>query len=432
MAFDTTQITKLVDPSWQEKIQETDEFSAAFWTRLKDLPGKDANIKGRTVKVRTKYNQSYSYAGFGAASGYAQGGNSEFQTFSLPYRTPSTQTIIDQETIDNDDGKSHYHPVAQELMQSTKNALKALNRDCLMGDGLGTIAVVTSNYAGGSATNVVCAPGTGFGNKGSQFVGLNKKVQIYDSTGATLRNGTIGGEGILTVSTNTTSTGTIVMTSNAPSDMIATDIVVHERSAQRGVNGVEYWVDDSGSLFTLSRSAYPGLQSTVTSGSSGALMVLVEAMFAKMAHRVGEDAALSLKGSSKHEVFWSPTQRQRYRQEALGLGITMAGASQIDMGYAHKEEINGFTATCIRDHSNTKIHFLRMSDWYRIARNGGKRPFETQPIHGNESYNLNDSQGRISGGLGFVQTGYVNVGCEDVRAQGCIESLPTSGLETGN
>ena len=432
MAFDVTQTDKLIDPSWQEKIQETDEFSAAFWSRLKDMPGKDANYKGRVVKVRTTSNQSLSYAGFGAASGYAQGGNSTFQNIFVPYRTVSTQTLIDQEAIDNDDGKSHYHPVAGELMQATKTALKALNRDCLMGDGLGTIGVLTSNYAGGTPTLVVALPNTGFGNKGAQFVPATKKVQIYNSTGATLRNGTIGGEGILTVASSVLSTGVITMSSNAPSDGVVGDIIVPERSAQRGVNGLEYWIANTGSVFQLSRSTHPGLQSTMVDGSTGALMPLVEALFSKMAHRIGEDAGLSLKGNSKHEFFWSPTQRQRYRQEAIGLGIAMLGADKIDTGYAHKETINGFDFTCMRDHSNTKISALRMSDWYRITRNGGNRPFETQNIHGNESYNLNDSQGRISGGLGFVQTGYVNVGCENVRDQAAIYSLPVTGLETGN
>lgn len=393
----------------------------------------DANVKGRNVKVRTSYNRSESWAGFGAASGYAQGGNSGFTTFTVPYRTISVQAHIDREAIDSDDGKAHYHPVAQELFSMSQNGIKAINRGCLMGDGLGTIGVVTSNYAGGGTiTHVVAAPNTGFGNKGSQFVERGKKVQVYDSTGATLRNGTIGGEGILTVATNTTSTGTLTMTSNAPSDMIATDIIVPERSAQRGLHGIPYWVDDSGSLFTVSRSSNPGLSSVVVSGASGSLMTLVEKLFAKLAHSVGESVGLSLKGESKHEFFWSPTQRQRYRQEAIGVGIAMLGADKIDTGYAHREQINGYDFTCMVDCSNTQIWALKMKDWKRIARNGGARPLDKTEIHGNESYNLADSEGRISGGLGFVQSGYVNVACEDVRSQGVIESLPTSGLETGN
>jgi hypothetical protein len=200
MAFDTTQITGLLDPVWEQAVQETDEFSSALWESLSSMPEGDSNLVGRKIKVRTGYNESESYASFGSASGYAQGGNTTFTTFLVPYRTVSTQVLIDQEAIDNDGAQSQYHPVVEELASAMQAGYKKLNRACLMGDGLGTIGILTANYAGGTPTLVTTAPGTGFGNKGAQFIKPTKKVQIYNSTGATLRNGTIGGEGIVTVS----------------------------------------------------------------------------------------------------------------------------------------------------------------------------------------------------------------------------------------
>lgn len=432
MPFNTTEMTKLLDPIWEDQIQETAEFSAAFWNRMQSFPEGDSNLVGRKVKVRTGYNESESWAGFTSTSGYAQGGNSTFTTFLIPYRTVSTQTQIDQEAIDNDDGKAYYHPVVDELAAAMMTGYKKLNRACLMGDGTAAIGVLTANYAGGTPTLVVCGPGTTFGNKGSQFVPPGKKVQVYDSTGTTLRNGTIGGEGILTVSTNTLSTGTLTMSSNAPSDGIIGDIVVPERSAGRGVNGLPYWVANSGSIFGVTRSANPGLNSVMVNGSSGSLMIAIESMFSQLAHYVEEDVALSINGEGKHEFFWSPTQREAYRKQAIGLGITMLGADKIDTGYAHREEINGYSFTTIKDHDNTKIHALKMSDFYRVTRGTAANPFSPQNIHGNPFYNLADSQGRISGGLGFVATGYVNVACRNVRNQAAIHSLPTSGLQTGN
>jgi hypothetical protein len=431
MAFDTTEMTKLLDPIWEEQIQETDEFSSAFWNRCQSMPDGDSNLVGRKIKVRTGYNESESWAGFSSSSGYAQGGNSTFTTFLVPYRTVSTQVLIDQEAIDNDDGKAYYHPVVDELAQALTTGYKKLNRACLMGDGLATIAVLTANYAGGTPTLLTAAPGTDFGNKGAQFIKPGKKVQIYDSTGATLRNGTIGGEGILTVSSVNKTTGVITFSSNAPSDAVDGDIIVPERSAARGVNGLPYWVANTGSIFSVSRSSNPGLKSTMVDGSTGSLMLAVESMFSQLAHYIEEDVALGINGEGQHEFFWSPTQREAYRKQAIGLGITMLGAEKIDTGYAHRETLNGYSFTVIKDHDNTKIHALKMSDWYKVTR-GGNNPFQPVNIHGNRFYNLNDSQSRISGGLGFVMSGYVNIACRNVRNQAAIYSLPVSGLQTGN
>lgn len=430
MAFDTTQTQQLVQTIFEDQIQETDEHSAAFWNRIQSLPEADANVLGRKVKVRTGYNESESWAAFGSASGYAQGGNSTFTTFFVPYRTVSEQVLIDQEAIDNDDSAagSQYHPVVEELASTMRTGFKKLNRACLMGDGLGTIAILSASTSGSTAT---AAPNTTFGNKGAQFVKPGKKVQIYNSTGATLRNGGVGGEAIMTVQSVVKSTGVITFTSTAPNDGVNTDIVVPERSSQRGVNGIGYWVANSGSLFSVTRASQPGLNSVMVDGSAGSLMLAVESLFSQLAHYIEEDVALSINGEGMHEFFWSPTQREAYRKQAIGLGITMLGSEKIDTGYAHKETINGYSFTVSKDHDNTKIHALKMNDWYRISR-GGKNPFSPQAIHGNEFYNLNDSQGRISGGLGFVMSGYVNIACRNVRNQAAIYNLPTSGLATGN
>jgi hypothetical protein len=431
MAFDTTEIAKLMDPVWEETIQETDEFSAAFWNRCQAMPDGDSNIVGRKIKVRTGYNESESWAAFGSASGYAQGGNSTFTTFLVPYRTVSTQVLIDQEAIDNDSAQTYYHPVVDELASALTAGYKKLNRACLMGDGTGSIGVLTANYAGGSPTLVTTAPGTTFGNKGSQFIKKGKKIQIYDPTGVTLRNGTIGGEAIVTVSSKVDSTGVVTLSSSGPSDAVINDIVVPERSAGRGVNGLPYWVANSGSIFGTARSSNPGLNSVLVSGASGSLLLAVESMFSQLAHYIEEDVALSINGEGMHEFFWSPTQREAYRKQAIGLGMTMLPGDKLDVGYAHREMLNGYNFTVIKDHDNTKIHALKMNDFYRISR-GGKNPFQPTDIHGNRFYNLADSQSRISGGLGFIMNGYVNIACRNVRNQAAITSLPTSGLSTGN
>jgi hypothetical protein len=424
-------MAKLVDQYWRDTIQETDEFEDAFWSRCQDTPSKTVNLRGEKWKVRTLYNESESGASFDGPA-VATGSASQFQNLYVPYRTISTTGLISQEALDNDDGKSMYHPLVEEMNSTKLLAFKKLQRHCLMGDGTGRIAVTTDVETGSTVT---CAPGTSFGNKGVQFVKPGKVVQIYDATGATKRTG--GGADKLTVSTSTLpnrSTGVITFTTAAPTDVVATDIIVPEGMAARGVNGLPYWVANSGSLFELSRATYPGLSSTMVDGSSGALLVLVESTFARMAHYIEESVALGLKGEGKHEIFWSPTQREKYRKECLGLGITMLGTGKLDAGYGHKEEINGYDCTTIKDHDNTKIHFLKMAEWYRVGNNAAS-PFTpyNEPGSGANLYNVRDTAtGGITTSLAFTLRGYVNLACKNVRNQAAIYSLPTDGLETGN
>jgi hypothetical protein len=429
--MNVTEMNKLQDYYWNEVVQETDEFASMLWQKFEKLKEDNTNSLGQKWKVRTSYNESESYADFDG-SAYAQGGRSGFKNLYVPYRTVSRKQLFTKEAIDQDDAKAKYHPLVQEMNQLRTGAFKQLNRAIALGDGSARIGVLTANYSGGTATQLTLAPGTGFGNKGAQFIKPGKKVNIYSATGSTLRNGTIGGEGILTVSTVNKTTGVVTFTSNAPSDAVIGDIIAPERSGARGINGLEYWVANSGNLFDLSRSTDPGLQSVMVDGSSGALLLLVETMFSALAHYIEEDAALGINGEGKGEFTWSPTQREKYRKECLGLGITMLGSDKIDAGYGHNEEVNGYKFNCYKDHSNTKIHYLRFKDWYRIARGNAEKPFQVIPFMGQDMASTYDSSARDASGF-FTNIGaYVNVACRNVRNQAAIFSLPTSGLQTGN
>jgi hypothetical protein len=438
MSFDNAnEMAKVVDQYWRDDIQETEEFGDGFWQRCQKLPEVNVNQKGEKWKVRTGYNQSESGSNFDGGT-LATGGNSKFQNLFVPYRTVSHTGLLTQEAIDNDDAKSKYHPVVEEMNATKMVAFKQLQRHLLMGNGTGAIGVLTAPYDGTNSTTkkkLTAAPGTDFGNKGCQFVPPSKVVQICDPTGATVRAGTIGGTGKLVVSDSTLpvkSTGVITFTTDAPSDAIDDDIIVPEGMGGRGVHGLPYWVANAGPLFDLARSSYPGLKSVMVDGSSGALMLAVETFFSTLAHYIDEEVALGLKGEGKHEMFWSPTQREKYRKECIGLGIVMLGSDKIDAGFAHREEINGYDATTMKDHDNTKINILRMQEFYRIGVNAAK-PFDIYKVDGKSTlYNIRNSDGEVTTTLGFTLRAYVNLACKNVRNQGAIYNLPTTNLATGN
>lgn len=432
MPMDVAQMGKLVDYTWRNTIQETESRDASFWDWCNALPAKQTNTLGEKWMVRTAYNQSESWAKFDGDA-YAQPGNSQFQNLYVPYRTVSMQFSVTKEAIDNYNGNAHYNPVADEIASTKTHGYQMLNRHGLMSNATGRIGIVANNYSGGTPAQLTLDLTANFGAKGSQFVPETKKVQVYDPTGTTLRNGTIGGEGIVTIATNNRATGVITGTSNFGSDVVANDIVIPERSAQRTPHGLPYWVNNTGNLFDLSRSTYPGLKSTVIDGSSGAILLLVETMVSQQAFQVEQDIAYGtaeVKGGDY--LWWSPTQRERYRKEAIGTGITMLGSEKVDLGFGYKETINGMPTMTSRDHDNTKIHRLRRSDWYRLTLGDADEPFVREKVHGADMYNLYDALGRVTSGYGCVFTGYVNFACSDVRSQAVINNLPTSGLATGN
>ncbi|MBX3288367.1 MAG: hypothetical protein KF855_03385 [Acidobacteria bacterium] len=437
-SLDTSQMEKLVDPLWRAEIEETDKVSAPFMDWLDKRPGENANILGQKVKVRVGYNESESGSSFNGGS-IAIGGSSQFENIFIPYGTINSTGDITKEAIDNDDEKSKYHPVVQEVKALMDRAMQNLNRAAVMDDGSGRRAIVTANYSGGDADEVVCAPNTGFGNKGTQFLGDGaggKVVQFCDPSTFALRVGSVTG-GKVRVVANNKATGeieveTLAGVAQAPTDIVTGDLCVPEGMAGRGVHGIEYWVKDTGSIGALALANHPGLKSQIVDGSSGSLMTLVEKMFSKLANKIDEDKALGINGAEKHQIFWAPCQREKYRREAQGLGIAMLGSSEIDQGYGHTEKINGYKATVQGDHSNTRINFLRKSDWYRIQRGKAEKPFERYSINGQPFFNYYDGDGNPTYKLGFNITGYFNVACKNTRDQAAITSLPTSGLETGN
>jgi len=427
MAFDVSQMGKLVDEMWRDTIQETDEFEATFWQMCQKMKGKATNTRGEKWNIRTGYNESESWASSNGDA-YAQPGNSSFENLFVPYRHVSTQLSVTQEAMDNDNGNARYHPVADELASTLKAGFKKINRHALMGNGTGRIAELTAAAAGNTLT---AAPGTNFGNKGAQFVKPSKLIQVYDPTGVTLRNATIGGEGIVTVASVARSSGVITLTSPAPSNAAIGDIIVPERSNNKAPHGLEYWVANTGTLFGISRAN--GLKSTVLSGATGDILALVESLVASMAFYVGEAVAYGDgDGRGKDILLWSPTQRQKYRQVAIGTGITMLGEDKVDLGFGYTETINGMRTVTSADAPNNKIYRLRMSDWYRLSVNGAATPFEKRQVHGSDMYNLYDTSGRAASAYGMVLDGYINFACQNVRNQAVITDLPTGGLSTGN
>lgn len=427
MSLNAAQMTKLVDDWWQNDIQETDEFTHSFYKACQAEPEQNAGVNGAKVKVRTAYNASESTAGANGAT-VATGGSSTFQNLYVPYRFYTKTCLFTKEALDNDDSKSHYHPMVQELASARLEGMKAINRHFLLGDGLGTIAVASGVDSG---QDIPFAPNTTNGGKGAQFMRPGKIVQIYASDGTTQRVG--GGANKITVASVVLSTGVVTFTGTVPTDAVSTDLAIAEGSSGEGIAGLEYMVKNTGSYYELSRTTYPGLQSKLVDGSSGSLLLLVEDLFAELAFYIGADVALGLKGESKSTGWWSPTQRQAYRGDSLGLGITMLGGS-LDAGYAHKEEINGMSFTCEPDHSNTKIHFLKMDKFRRIVRGNAEKPLSILPgTNGQSVYPLVDAaNGYPTTTMATTLCGYLNLHSVDLRCQAAIYSLPTSGLATGN
>jgi len=225
------------------------------------------NYNGRQQPIQTSPNASF---GFGNPNGgdLVTPSAGSYTSILIPYVWANIGVQINYENLMNEGREMAVaSQQARELKDVAHQMTKWMNRYYSAGNGTAAIATVSANYSGGTPTIATCNGSTD--TIGCSFVEVGQRVLVYDATGATQRTGTVGAGAITIASkTGTALTGS----SNFPSDMVATDIIVPEQvvSAATGWAGLPYIISASGTYFGKSRTTYPTLQSTVVN-LSGAL-----------------------------------------------------------------------------------------------------------------------------------------------------------------
>lgn len=229
------------------------------WGDLDTAPQDEINYKGLQVPIELAPNASFGYrTSDGDALPTPQAPN--WDSFTVTYVGLQQGGIQTYAALLNNDKRTtaNYRNV---MKSNARQFASMLNAYASMGDGTQKLATVSTNYAGGTPTLAVCN-GTA-DSLGPSLLVPDGYYQVYDLTGATLRNGTIGGAGIVQLASKTAANA--VGATNWPSDMVATDIIVPATAtgqvASYGLYGLKFIIDSAGTYFSKSRSSYDGLVS---------------------------------------------------------------------------------------------------------------------------------------------------------------------------
>jgi hypothetical protein len=247
-------------------FQNATDLWGKFSTRL---PNDQINALGIKVPIEVHPNASLGYY-TGNNDTYPTPQASDFDNYTVSYVSLAAGTIETEAAFLNRSLNTSEDMVRYQEQSSARQFASFLNRYISRGNGtmgLGTVSAYTN-----PSTTVTLNTATD--SIGPAHLVTQQKVLFYDATGATQRTGTVGAAAI---QINSRSASALVLASNAPSDVVNTDIVVPEiggsTDASAGLCGLPIIDSSTGTYYGKSRSSFPGLASyektsagTVTAG----------------------------------------------------------------------------------------------------------------------------------------------------------------------
>lgn len=147
--------------------------------------------------------------------------------------------------------KGSFISIMEFEMSEGLNDIKTDVERQLFFNGLGTIATVSANA---NASTVITCTGRTSGEAGNKYLDVGVVVDIYDSTGATLKASAVA---ITAVSGSTTATVTL----DQAVTVASTDIVVRSGALNQEIQGLRTWLDGlTTTVNGIDRSAYQQFQ----------------------------------------------------------------------------------------------------------------------------------------------------------------------------
>lgn len=235
---------------------------------INEEPADKVNKKGLQVPIEVSPNPSLSI-GSGDGDAFATAQASDFDNFVVTYTNLNAGSNETYAAMLNNNVQTSEDVFRYQAESDAKQFSKFLNDYASRGDSLGTLATVSTNYAGGTPTLAVC-------NGPTDSIGVSQLVvggyyTFWDATGATQRTGTVGAGAVQLGSKSTT---TATFQTNIPSDVIATDIIVPQTTISapggNGVYGLPAIINASNTYYGKNRAtaANNGLCSYVSSATT--------------------------------------------------------------------------------------------------------------------------------------------------------------------
>ncbi len=412
-ALNTSGIASLLIEKVQKIVEDGIEKKDVTFSRVEKGSALSTNSLGVRMPVMVEDNASEEWRsseGADFAPSDAEVYKNLVVTYTRVYKT--CEFTADVATLDKDPDKI-VGIIANSVAKGTMKLKKSFNR-MFFGDGSASIGFYSSGT--GTTSIVLLAP------YGARKIDKRQRIQFYDSTLATVRN---GGQ-IFTVQSVDKANRTIVL--DAAPTLSASDVVVPANSVSAAFNGLDNLIGNSGSIHGLSRSTYPALNATVLSAASAALSAsLLDQLGNTMAYKTGSETQEGL------TMIWSPAQRQAY----LNLGYELkqfagnGGAGKLDLSFDGISHANIPTLTDV-DCDDAKVFMVNFNQIKRFQ----LEPVGPRKAPGSDSIlfqrNASSGQGHADG-YNVYLAGKMQIGSPNPRNVGAkLTTLSTTGLPSGN
>lgn len=357
--IDTTELQKTLIEYVDKKGHLSFEEGTALLNRVSKTDPDPTNEIGIRVNIYTEPNASEGWITEGGD--YPSADSEKSVNLAVKYKAVFKTGSISLHAKVQQDANTMWDPVKKSVSRAIQGLKKIINGHMQASDGTGAIAVISANYNGGTPTVMTC--GAARSTFGVQKLLKRKKIQIYDSTATTVRAAGVGAGPFEVSSTNKTAR-TATYTGNLPTDFLDQDIVVPDGSINNVMKGLPALLSISGDYFGQSRTANPTLQATEedAAGAAGTIS-LMDKVFNIMVYKIGTEMDESQ--SDDLELWWSPAQRQNYRNQGFPLiNLAKAGgaAERLELGFNRQEEtVSGYKTNRDTDHVHSSISYIRAS-----------------------------------------------------------------------
>lgn len=316
----TPSVASLLIEKVRKVVEDGIEKKTTSFDRMEKKPPLSTNSLGFRMPIQVEDNASeewHSDEGFD----YAPVDSPVWKNLVITYTRVSKSVGFTGDVADLDkDPDKITGMIGLATAKSTIKLKKSFNR-MFFGDGSGEIG----RYLSGTGTTSIVLTSTTGNYFGARKIDKRARIQFYDSTLATARN---GGQ-IFTVVSVDRANKTMVL--DAAPTLSANDVVVFANSVSATFNGLGNIIGNTGSIHGLSRTTYPSLNASVlAAGGASQSQSLLDSMINQETYKTGEDGVT---GQSK-QIIWSPVQKQGY----LNLGYDLKqfvqpGAQKLDLGF---------------------------------------------------------------------------------------------------
>lgn len=252
-----------VEPTLQEQFEQE--------RTLYNLIGEAGEpVNARGTRISSRVNQNPSFTWYSESGAFPTPGKEEYIEMKVFATRCAVGFEFSGDFLDQIDSEENLVKSLSGVMSNYTDTAKKKINQALYGDGTGELGVVVTRDSATAATlATTVANGSLFG---ARKLDPNGEYHWYSSAGVQRTAG--GALSTLVSKVESTGVATFDATNDIPTDVVATDVIVHAGSYNKAVLGLKKHVNnDSGAYQGQSRSSQPKLKAGVDDAAGAAITV---------------------------------------------------------------------------------------------------------------------------------------------------------------